>query len=166
MASTAPPPPVWQGNDSLPASTASAPAGFWIRVVAAFIDGLIIGVPVLVGIGTVMFGFAEMIETEIEAAILVTLLGLAGVVVGSWLYEAVLTSSSRQATVGKQIFGMRVLGEDGRPMGFGRATGRYFAKTIVTPLVPLGIGYLMAAFTARKRALHDMIASTVVVRNR
>ena len=35
---------------------------------------------------------------------------------------------------------------------------------MITPLVPLAIGYLMAAFTARKRALHDVLADTLVIR--
>ena len=50
--------------------------------------------------------------------------------------------------------GLRVIRADGARLSFRRATARYFLKYIITPLVPLLIGYLMAAFTARKRALH------------
>jgi uncharacterized RDD family membrane protein YckC len=48
-------------------------------------------------------------------------------------------------------------------LSFLHATGRFFAK-IITGLIPLGIGYIMAGFTERKQALHDMIAGTLVVR--
>jgi uncharacterized RDD family membrane protein YckC len=48
-------------------------------------------------------------------------------------------------------------------MTFGRASGRFFAK-IITGMIPFGIGYIMAGFTAKKQALHDMIAGTLVWR--
>ena len=51
----------------------------------------------------------------------------------------------------------------GQRLSFLHATGRFFAK-IITGLIPLGIGYIMAGFTERKQALHDMIAGTLVVR--
>jgi uncharacterized RDD family membrane protein YckC len=58
--------------------------------------------------------------------------------------------------------GIIVTDLEGRRIGFGRATGRYFAK-ILSALI-LGIGFLMVAFTQRKQGLHDMIAGTLVVR--
>ncbi len=79
-----------------------------------------------------------------------------------WLYEAILTSSSWQATVGKKILGLKVTDEMGNRISFARATGRHFAKII--SVMTCFIGFIMAAFTARKRALHDMIAGTLVVR--
>jgi uncharacterized RDD family membrane protein YckC len=51
----------------------------------------------------------------------------------------------------------------GRRITFARASGRFFAK-IITGLIPLGIGYIMAGFTEKKQALHDMIASCLVLR--
>jgi uncharacterized RDD family membrane protein YckC len=63
----------------------------------------------------------------------------------AWLYEALLTSSTRGATLGKMVLGLRIVRDDGTQLSFGRATGRFFLKAIVTPAVPLGIGYLMAA---------------------
>ena len=73
-----------------------------------------------------------------------------------------MQSSSRQATLGKMALGIKVTSLDGERISFLRATGRYFA-TILSSLL-LMIGYIMAAFTQRKQALHDMIASTLVVR--
>ena len=83
-------------------------------------------------------------------------------VVGQWLYFSLMESSRLQATVGKLAVGIVVTDENGMRIGFGRATGRYFAKFISA--IILGIGYLMAGWTQRKQALHDMIAGTLVVR--
>ena len=73
-----------------------------------------------------------------------------------------MESSAKQATVGKMALGIIVTDLDGRRIGFGRATGRYFAK--ILSALTLGIGFLMAGFTERKQALHDMVASCLVVK--
>ena len=79
-----------------------------------------------------------------------------------WLYEALMTSSSWQATVGKRVLNLKVTDDFGNRISFGRATARYFSK-ILSGMI-LCIGFIMAAFTDRKKALHDMIAGTVVVK--
>jgi len=81
---------------------------------------------------------------------------------GSWLYEALLESSSYQATLGKMIFGMKVTDLNGHRISFGRATGRHFAKWLSTMI--LCIGYIMVGFTERKQGLHDLLAGTLVRR--
>jgi uncharacterized RDD family membrane protein YckC len=80
-----------------------------------------------------------------------------------WIYNASMESSIHQGTLGKMALGLIVTDSQGRPIGFGHATGRYFAK-IITGLIPLGIGYAMAGFTEKKQALHDMIAGCLVLR--
>jgi uncharacterized RDD family membrane protein YckC len=79
-----------------------------------------------------------------------------------WLYEALLTSSSWQATVGKRILNLKVTDELGNPISFERATGRFFAKILSSLL--FCFGYLMVAFSARKQGLHDMLAGTLVMK--
>jgi uncharacterized RDD family membrane protein YckC len=69
-------------------------------------------------------------------------------------------SSRRQATLGKMALGLRVTDLYGRRISFARASGRHFAK-IISGMILL-IGYIMAAFTHRHQALHDMIAGTLV----
>jgi uncharacterized RDD family membrane protein YckC len=81
--------------------------------------------------------------------------------VGVWLYHTLMESSSLQATLGKMALGIVVTDLDGGRISFGRATARYWSQ-ILSALI-LGIGYLMAGFTERKQALHDMIAKTLVV---
>ena len=80
----------------------------------------------------------------------------------AWLYYAFMESSSMQATLGKKALGLRVVDMDGSPISFWRASGRFWAK------IPSGllcaVGFIMAAFTDKKQALHDMMASCLVVR--
>ena len=118
-------------------------AGFWVRFVAFVIDVCIIS-----------------LASGIAAA---GTMGVGVVVgfVGPWLYEAFMLSSEWQATVGKRAMSIVVTGLDGQPVSFARATGRHFAKYLSGFL--LMIGFIMAAFTAKKQALHDMIAETLVV---
>lgn len=79
-----------------------------------------------------------------------------------WLYEAFMMSSEWQATVGKRVMSIVVTDTEGKRISFARATGRHFAKYISVFL--LGIGFIIAAFTAKRQALHDMIAETLVIK--
>jgi uncharacterized RDD family membrane protein YckC len=85
---------------------------------------------------------------------------LTGLVIG-WLYFALQESSAAQATLGKRAMALKVTDDYGRRIGFGRASGRFFGKIISG--VILFIGYALAGWTARKQALHDMLAGTLVV---
>jgi uncharacterized RDD family membrane protein YckC len=129
-------------------------AGFWRRFVAWLLDGLLLSLVTLPF--TLQFGGDAAAEAARTSAA-----GTISTVVG-WLYYALMESSAKQATVGKMALGIIVTDLEGRRIGFGRATGRYFAK-ILSALI-LGIGFLMAAFTERKQGLHDMVASTLVVK--
>lgn len=71
-----------------------------------------------------------------------------------------MLSSARQATLGKMALRLRVTDLDGNRISFGRASARHFAKYL-SGLI-LAIGYIMAAFTERHQALHDMVAGTLV----
>lgn len=141
--------------------------GFWERFAAWLIDAIILAV---VGgtIGAIFGGllggmmFAGGSSDVNTASILANLGGNAIGIVLNWLYYAIMESSSRQATVGKMALGLVVTDENGYQLGFGRATGRYFAKYL--SVLILGFGFLMVGWTQRKQGLHDMIASTLVLR--
>ena len=79
-----------------------------------------------------------------------------------WLYYAFLESSSWQGTIGKKVVGLRVTDMNGNRISFGRATGRYFGM-ILSGMICF-IGWLMIAFTEKKQGLHDMLASTLVLK--
>ena len=128
-------------------------AGFWRRAGAYLIDYVIWTV-----LGFVFVVLAVMVGASDNS---IGALYLAFAFFGYWLYKAVLESGPHQATWGKRAVGIQVTDLQGRRISFGRATGRYFA-TILSGLT-LGVGYVMVAFTARKQALHDMVAGTLVV---
>ena len=138
--------------------------GFWIRLLAAIIDGIIVQAVVmplsfLVGGVTGLAGTMSGIQNtgiQVMGGVFGFVIGVAG----SWLYEALMESSTRQATLGKMIFQMKVTDLAGNRISFARATGRYFAKWLSG--LTLLIGYIMAGFTERKQALHDMVAGTLV----
>jgi uncharacterized RDD family membrane protein YckC len=136
-------------------------AGFWIRFVAAILDGIVVTVIALV-LGAVLAMLVSVSGAVDQLEVILHIFSTLASYVIQWLYEALLTSSARQATLGKMVLGLKVTGLDGQRISFARATGRHFAKYISA--IILMIGYIMAAFTERKQALHDMIASTYVVK--
>jgi uncharacterized RDD family membrane protein YckC len=144
--------------------------GFWIRFVAYILDRIIVGIlmaPVFIIFGLHMATQFHQIPPNDTVDIFpvfrfVWVIALIAVGV-QWLYEALLTSSTWQATIGKRALGLKVTDELGNRISFERATGRYFAKFISN--FTFCIGYIMAGFTARKQALHDMIAGTLVMKS-
>ncbi len=143
------------------ASSSKAPtnfAGFWLRVVAVMIDGVVLMVlggsfGFVVGLG---LGFAGYGENEALLQGVGTGLGL----FIQWAYYVFMESSDKMGTVGKSMLGLIVTDMEGRKIGFGRANGRFFARYI--SIFTLGIGMLMAGFTKKKQTLHDMITGTLV----
>ncbi|HET7592025.1 MAG TPA: RDD family protein [Rhodanobacteraceae bacterium] len=142
-------------------------AGFWRRVAAWLIDMLVIGTfhwLLVFSFGTwLLVPWAMLGGAHGAAAARLLDFGLQplGIVI-FWLYFAAFESSSVQATPGKLALGLIATDEYGRRIGFARATGRYFGK-FVSALI-LGIGFLLAGWTARKQALHDLMAGCCVVR--
>jgi uncharacterized RDD family membrane protein YckC len=150
-------------------------AGFWVRFLAFLIDSAVMGIgfvliliPLifLTGLGAIIGEIHPNEDmNDIGIFMLFGLLFLAATVslLWTWLYHALMESSEWQSTVGKRLLGLVVTDMAGQRVSFGRATGRHFAK-IVTNMVPAFIGYIMAGFTERKQALHDMLAGCLVLR--
>jgi uncharacterized RDD family membrane protein YckC len=123
-------------------------AGFWLRLIAFIIDGILLGViGLFVNLGSSNF---SSVSTGVNLLV-------------GWLYFSLLESSSWQGSVGKKILNLKVVGRKGNRISFLRATGRYFSKIISAAIFM--IGFIMIAFTKRKQGLHDMIAETLVVQN-
>ncbi len=140
--------------------SAYAFAGFWKRLIAYILDGFIFGI--LFGLLAMLLGGSIISIAPQNPANLMAFFGLYALAIPAWwLYFALMESSNAQATLGKKILGIKVTDMHGQPISFGQASGRHFAGIITN--MTFYIGYLMAAFTARKQALHDMIASTLVV---
>jgi uncharacterized RDD family membrane protein YckC/Tfp pilus assembly protein PilE len=144
-----PPPEPVASSPAEPLSLASAEqvfAGFWRRATALVLDQLILFIPAVL--------IAVALEKKEELSNLV-------LIIIWWLYKASMESSGYQATLGKRAVGIKVTDEYGERISFLRATGRHFASFFSAIL--LGIGFLMAGLTKKRQALHDMMASTLVV---
>ncbi|HET7225128.1 MAG TPA: RDD family protein [Candidatus Eisenbacteria bacterium] len=168
-----PPAPAW-GAPAPGGPPAAAPAmvntygGFWRRFWALVIDSMLIYVvtlPAKLAVG-LPWAFRMRDVSSFDPAQMGSLIG-AGLLLNlatlvlTWGYFAWMHSSERQATLGMMALGLRITDLDGRRISFARATGRYFAS-LLSALIFL-IGYLIQPFTARRQALHDMLAGTLVL---
>jgi uncharacterized RDD family membrane protein YckC len=139
-------------------STTMEYAGFWIRVGAKIIDQILLQIAAsLAGfvVGMLISGNSpgESVARTVVATAIGMLLSLA---------YSVWFLGKYGATPGKMVCGLKVVTAEGGPISYGRACGRFFAE-ILSGLI-LGIGYLMVAFDEEKRALHDRICNTRVVK--
>jgi uncharacterized RDD family membrane protein YckC len=143
-------------------------AGFWVRFGAVFIDGLIVGGAVAV-LAAVLFLAIGPSLARSQAAPDVALAAMTiGILVfyllmfaGAACYEAFLVARSG-ATLGKRAMRLKVIMPDGGRISLGRAFGRHFAKMLSA--IPLYIGFIMVGFDSEKRALHDYVCNTRVIR--
>jgi uncharacterized RDD family membrane protein YckC len=158
----------WPVAAALPAV---AYAGFWLRFVAWIIDRIVLQIAssiLLLPFGASL-GFRQFLRNHPRSSPeelfpLFTSMGRIFLltIVLTWLYYALLESSVWQATLGKKALGLEVTDLAGSRIQFGRATGRYFARWL--SVMTIGIGYIMAGFTEKKQALHDILAGTLVIR--
>jgi uncharacterized RDD family membrane protein YckC len=166
----APPPPqepAWTGTPAPQVSTRPGPmagwhyAGFWVRFLAFLLDVVVltvIGAAVAPIFGPqVTFhgsGAATGFTVNYQANAVSTLIGLV-YFIGFWAW--------RGQTVGMMPFNMQVVGvADGKKIDVVRGLLRYVGY--ILSAIPLLIGFIWAAFDARKQGWHDKIASTVVIR--
>jgi uncharacterized RDD family membrane protein YckC len=157
------------GAAAITARKPVAYAGFWLRLAAYLIDSILLGIAVGIFIFMPLLGqsgaggmspesfWALYMDTS-RQGIARRLL----VVMAAWLYWALLESSALQATPGKRMLGLIVTDLQGRRISFARASGRFFGKAISGFL--LMAGYIMAGFTEKKQALHDMLAGCLILK--
>jgi len=150
-----------------PSQVRVAYAGFWLRAVAYLIDNLLLGFvlgnlllrPLMGRPGGIpaddpWFLFKNT-SPQITALMLLFLMG-------NWVYFSLCESSKWQATIGKKVLGLMVVDLQGKRLSFGRASGRFFAKILSS--MTFMVGFLMAGFTKRKQALHDIVAGCLVIK--
>jgi uncharacterized RDD family membrane protein YckC len=144
-------------------------SGFWRRFVAMMIDGFVF-TPIAVALfaSTGVFGMILHPDPDqdfggmLAAMLGVTIIGMLLILfVGHWLYCTLMESSGYRATLGKMALGCVVTDLSGNRISFARANGRFFGKWVSGAI--FNIGYLMAGFTEKKQALHDILAGTLVI---
>jgi uncharacterized RDD family membrane protein YckC len=131
------------------------PADWWPRVGATLLDQLLLVVIFVLAAILLTIGGADPFHTR-TTRVAVILLGL--------LYATLMLAFHRGQTVGKEVAHVRVVAEDGRPVGFGRAFGREAIKAVFgyTGIIWI-VDVLWPLWQSENRALHDLIAGTRVV---
>jgi len=146
-------------------------AGFWWRVLAALIDGIVLNIaqwilimPFLGIMGISLYSMNQgNMDEESAMLMIMSMIPMISISAAlSWLYYALMESSKLRGTLGKMALNIRVTDMDGGQISFARATGRYFGK-ILSGMIFM-IGYIMAGFTEKKQALHDMLAGCLVIK--
>jgi uncharacterized RDD family membrane protein YckC len=140
-------------------------AGFWLRAVAYLIDTVIVSVALALAGSFDPSAFIVFPDPNAASRLALpqlTPLAIALSIPIVWLYYAFFEASAWQATPGKRVIRLYVTDINGRPLTFARATIRHFAKMISS--LTLLVGYFVAGFTEKKQALHDIIASCLVLR--
>lgn len=151
-------------------------AGIGARFVAAVIDGILIGIPIGI-VSTVLTAMmaAKVVhrtsrDTQFNPGMAADSMGMFFAGFGfililsllmTWAYFAMMESSGWQATPGKRIMGIKVTDLYGQRISLPKATVRLLVKACLSGWFL--IGYIMALFTRRKQALHDLIAGTLVL---
>ncbi|MEZ4901054.1 MAG: RDD family protein [Spirosomataceae bacterium] len=152
-------------------------ASFGRRFVALLIDGLILGVaqsiviaPIMVAIGLGAVSNADALSDMNEQQAMGMASGILGATMAIQLvsfiiggvYFVLMESSAKQGTLGKMAMGLKVTDLNGNRINTTAAVIRYIGRLVSGAI--LLIGYIMAAFTAKKQALHDLMASTLVLK--
>jgi uncharacterized RDD family membrane protein YckC len=151
--------------DSSPANLTEY-AGFWLRAWAGAIDValevsgallLTLAIDLVVRRAGQMLGFAPWISKVAVGIAYILVLAI-----GAWLYCAFMESSWRRATLGKRLVGLQVVTAEGGQLSFAQASARHFMKFL--SLFSAGFGFMMAGWTRRRQALHDMPSDCIVIR--
>jgi uncharacterized RDD family membrane protein YckC len=133
-------------------------AGFWIRFVAKFLDGLILCLPCIMVFFLVLHPLAHSgTSNRFDSPPLMLQFGFFLIQMAYQIFFL----GKYGATLGKMACKIMVVTADGGRIGYGRATGRCFAE--ILSWMVCYIGYIIVAFDSQKRALHDHICSTRVI---
>ncbi len=136
------------------------PAGFWIRLVAFYIDNLILSI----GLFLALLLFKDMKPGEIWGSIFGDKVNWGIQILGIAIYPVYYTFTIGKwgQTVGKYLLGLKVTRVDGSKLTYWRSFARYCSWYL--SLLILGIGFIMIALTSQKRGLHDFMCNTRVLK--
>jgi len=148
--------------------TSTLYAGFWRRVVAAILDQIVLTVGrafVYGAIVLMIYAGLYLFEIKDQHTLIFAVTGGCLWFLDiwlTWIYFALMESSSLKGTLGKLALGIRVYHRDQtRALTFEEATVRYFSK--ILSRMTLMVGYIMCAFSSRKQSLHDFVAKSVLL---
>ncbi|MBK7855696.1 MAG: RDD family protein [Bacteroidetes bacterium] len=151
-------------------STQSVPAhrgyaGFWLRFAAAIIDTIFLWIFQFILIMFLYGSFTNYFQSAMDPQHVFSAKYWTMILVSFFVgigYFVGMECSAKQGTFGKSMVGIKVTNYSGEKISFLKSLGRYLSK-IPSALI-FAIGFIMAGFTEKKQALHDMMASTLVVK--
>jgi uncharacterized RDD family membrane protein YckC len=135
--------------------------GFWIRYLAELLDGIILGIIFQVANLFITVPPYETVPLNPFSVLSMFSLSLSVNLMINISYY-VFFNGKYGATPGKMVIGAKIVNTDGSPISYTKAFARFFAEMLSAFI--LGIGYIMAAFDSQKRALHDRICNTLVIK--
>ena len=160
-----------QGGDlrTAPLDGAQTNAGFWVRLSAFLVDGLVLGLVVIVFIELPLFAYLFNAGISMQPDDPTALMAVLPIIIlasslSTLLYVAyfvALTAGKHQGTYGKRSMGIYVRNRSGDRIWIGGSLVRFVGYIISS--IPFCLGFLMVAFQKNKLALHDFIAGTEVV---
>jgi uncharacterized RDD family membrane protein YckC len=134
-------------------------AGFDLRLLASVVDWFLIsGIYIFIVVSFLMFIPDKQLRMGIALSLLVV------IPVTKLIYHIIMESSAKQGTYGKQLLKIKVCDMQGNRISLGHSAGRNLAKLL--SVLILFTGYLFSFFNMKQQCLHDMIAGTVVVKDR
>ena len=128
------------------------------RLLASVLDWFMVGG----ACALVTFFIALFVDKELRAPIALSL--IISVPLTSLVYHIIMESSARQGTIGKQLLKIKVCDMQGYQISATHATGRNLAK--ILSVSTLFIGYLFSFFNKQQQCLHDIVAGTLVMKDR
>ena len=134
-------------------------AGFDQRWMASALDWFMVLLVII------FFGLIALLSTSDKSTQIMIALSVLGIIpIVNFIYHVVMEASPKQATYGKQILKIKVTDLLGERIDVARSLGRNVAK--ILSVLTLFIGYLYSFFNSKQQCLHDVVAGTLVVKDR
>ena len=137
--------------------------GFWIRLVAALIDSIVLTIIIifLAVLSLVVFGITLGEGAGVGMFFLVLILASLAPI----LYKPLMEASEYQGTLGKYVLGLKIVDKNGKKISMSTSFVRTILWIIGSQAFLLCLGVIMVGFTEYKQGLHDILADTYVVTN-
>jgi len=134
-------------------------AGFDQRWMASALDWFMVLLVII------FFGLIALLSTSDKSTQIMIALSVLGIIpIVNFIYHVVMEASPKQATYGKQILKIKVTDLQGERIDVARSLGRNVAK--ILSVLTLFIGYLYSFFNSKQQCLHDVVAGTLVIKDR
>jgi len=134
-------------------------ASFDQRLLASVIDYFFLTMAYVILILLIFIAVEDKAQRILVGVTLLPLIPIA-----KFFYSSLAEASAKQATIGKRLLDIKVTDMEGSRIGLGVSFGRNLAKAL--SVFPLFFGYLYSFLNKKQQCWHDIIANTLVVKQR